>query len=99
MKKTNKTANMTSFHGTTITTTVNKLIKALGEPDYDDNSGDDKVNFEWVCENNNGEVVTIYDWKKYRRLDGNEKVVFNLGGHNLMSTLNGKDELLELLNK
>lgn len=36
----------TSFHGSTITTTVKILTKILGKPDHSDNDGSDKVNFE-----------------------------------------------------
>ena len=40
MKKTNKSSNGTSFHSVVIKTTVDKLTKVLGEPDYVDNSGE-----------------------------------------------------------
>lgn len=99
MKQTNKNSDGTSFHNVTILTTVNALIKAVGEPQYFDNMGDDKVNVEWICETKEGKVVTIYDWKEYRSIDADEKIQFHLGGHSKMHTLDGKEELLELLNK
>jgi hypothetical protein len=99
MKKTEKSADGTSFHNTTITTTVNELVRVLGDPDDDSNTGEDKVNFEWVCETIDGDVVTIYDWKEYRMIDVNEEIEFHLGGHSLIHTLDGKDELLRLLEK
>ena len=48
--------------------TYQDLVKALGEPTFlPEDSGDGKVNFEWVVkfENEFGEVklFTIYDWK------------------------------------
>ena len=99
MKKTNKSADGTSFHNVTIKTSVNELIRVLGDPDDDSNTGEDKVNFEWVCERVNGDVVTIYDWKEYRMIDMNEKIEFHLGGHSQLITFNGKEDLIALLNK
>ncbi len=99
MKKTNKSADGTSFHNVTIKTSVNELIRVLGEPTYQTNDGEDKVNFEWVCETIDGDVVTIYDWKEYRSIGENEEIEFHLGGHSLIHTLDGKDELLRLLEK
>lgn len=99
MKKTEKSANGTSFHDVTITTTINELTRLLGEPTYEDNSGEDKVNVEWICETEKGEVVTIYDWKEYRSIGKDEEIEFHLGGHSLIHTLDGKDELLRLLEK
>ena len=99
MKKTKKSEGGTSFHNVTINTTVNELTRVLGEPTYQTNDGEDKVNFEWVCETIDGEVVTIYDWKEYRSINENERIEFHLGGHNLITTLDGKDELLRLLEK
>jgi len=99
MKKTEKSASGTSFHNTTITTTVNELIRVLGNPDDDSNTGEDKVNFEWICERENGDVVTIYDWKEYRMIDVDEEIEFHLGGHSGLITFNGKEDLIALLNK
>ena len=99
MKKTFKDINGTSFHNITITTSVNELIRVLGEPEYSGNDGEDKINFLWECERENGDVITIYDWKEYRSLDINEEIEFHLGGHNQLSTFNGKEDLIALLNK
>jgi len=99
MKKTEKSANGTSFHNTTITTSINELTRVLGEPSYTGDFSEDKVTVEWVCERENGDVITIYDWKEYRWIDKNEKIEFHLGGHSQLSTFNGKEDLIELLNK
>jgi hypothetical protein len=99
MKKTEKSSNGTSFHNVTIKTSVNELIRVLGEPTYQTNDGGYKVNFEWVCETIDGDVVTIYDYKEYRMIDVDEEIEFHLGGHSLIHTLDGKDELLRLLEK
>lgn len=99
MKKTNLSANGTSFHDITITTTINKLTDVLGLPTYFDNSGQDKVNVEWVCETEEGNIVTIYDWKEYRSLRLDDEVEFHIGGKNVFETLDAKDELKDLLKK
>jgi hypothetical protein len=95
MKKTNKSANGTSFYGVRIKTTINELTGILGEPTYYNNTGGDKVNVEWICETENGEVVTIYDWKEGRALRLDELVEFHLGGQSENDTLNGLEELMK----
>ena len=99
MKKTEKSANGTSFHDVTITTTINDLTRLLGEPTYVGDFSEDKVTVEWVCETVEGHVITIYDWKEYRWIDKDEKIEFHLGGHIKMHTLLAKEELLYKLNK
>jgi hypothetical protein len=81
MKITNSSTNGTSFYDVTIKASVNQLINAFGEPDYDGNTGEDKVNFEWEMETEDGEVFTIYDWKTYDvDYTMNELNQFNIGG-------------------
>ena len=98
MKKTDKTANGTSFHDVTITATLQQLITILGEPTSDNNTGDNKVNIEWVCENNDGILVTIYDWKENRPINNNENIKWHIGGNGIKDTLTAKLEILRLLN-
>ena len=92
-KLTHKSPFGTSFHNTTIKTNVETLISILGEPTYNDNSGEDKVNFEWVCENEDGEVFTIYDWKYYRPISKTEIIEWHIGGENKQITESCLDEL------
>jgi len=99
MKKTEKSADGTSFHDIIIKTTINELTRVLGEPTWNNNSGDDKVNVEWVCETIDGDVVTIYDWKEYRPIELDEEIEFHLGGHSENITLIGLEELIILLGK
>lgn len=40
------------------------LVRVLGDPTYQDPSGDNKVQKEWVVEYD-GKVFTIYDWKTF----------------------------------
>jgi hypothetical protein len=97
MKKTNKSSNGTSFHGVTIESTVDKLTKVLGEPNYVDNSGEDKVNYSWDLETDEGDVVTLYTWKEYRPIEVDEDILFHIGGMARNHTILGKQELTELL--
>lgn len=86
-------ASGTSFFNDTIHATAQELIELIGPPTFDTNTGEDKVNLEWVCKNKNGEIVTIYDWKYYCPLSMNELVVWHLGGKNGLETAGGKREL------
>lgn len=96
-KLTDKSADGTGFHGTTITTTPQKLIDALGEPQWDGNDGSDKTNFDWICETEDGDVFTIYDWKYYRPLKMDEIVDFNIGGNSKYITMTAQTELAKIL--
>jgi hypothetical protein len=93
LKSTNKEANGTSFHNSTVRASVNELIKVIGEPTYVVNDGEDKVNIEWVLENESGDVVTIYDWKEYRKIGYDEKINWHIGGKNKDITDNAKEEI------
>ena len=87
---------MSSFHGQTITTTVNKLIKAIGEPMYVDNSGEDKSNYDFSFMVQDFEVF-VYDWKEYRPIGPNELIDFHIGTDTPMQSLIAKEELEKLL--
>jgi hypothetical protein len=93
LKSTNKEANGTSFHNSTVRASVNELIKVIGEPTYVVNDGEDKVNIEWELEDDNGNVITIYDWKEYRKIGYDEKINWHIGGKNKDITDNAKEEI------
>ena len=95
-KKTYQDTDGTSFHGVTIRATVDQLTKAFGEP-YDSNSGEDKVNFVWDMENNEGEVFTIYDWKEYRVLKSDEIVTWHIGAKSKSDSNVAEREILKAL--
>ncbi len=95
-KKSYKDTNGTSYHDTTISATVNQLTAAFGEP-YDNNTGEDKVNFEWDMETEDGEVFTIYDWKEYRIISKNEIIEWHIGGHSVEVTEKAAEEIKESL--
>lgn len=77
-KKTNQSTNGTSFQDVTFEASVNQLTNIFGEPDYGYNTGEDKVNFEWVLETDEGNVFVIYDWKEYRELNLDETIEWHI---------------------
>ena len=86
-------ATGTSFYNDTVCATPQELIELIGPPTYDSNNGENKVNLEWVCKNEYGETVTIYDWKHYQPLDMNELVIWHLGAKDGLQTGKAKREL------
>ena len=88
-------ANGTSFHDTCILCTKLELTNLLGEPTYEQNNGEDKVNFEWVCETEDGQTFTIYDWKEYRPIDDNEEIEWHIGGSDRATTERAYRELVQ----
>ena len=88
---------MSSFHGDTITTTANKLIEICY--DYSDqNTGDDKVNFDFVFKIPDGQEFYVYDWKEYRVLNKNEYVTFNIGADSSEESREALEYIYELIN-
>ena len=81
VKKTTSSTDGTSFQDVTFKASVNQLINVFGEPTIQDNTGEDKTNFEWDMETDNGDVFSIYDWKEYRKLDLNEQIEWHIGSH------------------
>ena len=88
----------TSFFGTTFSASVNQLIETIGQPTIQDNTGEDKTNFEWNMELEDGTVFSIYDWKEYRVIDLDEEIEWHIGGKNGVHTERVLDQLLELQN-
>ena len=85
-----------SFHNTVLRSTVNKITKAFGLSADSNNSGEDKVNVEWGGVDENGIGFSIYDWKMYRPIGGDEFIDFHIGGKNKMQTDAVLDELKKL---
>lgn len=97
MRKTNKSSGGTSFHDTTIGTTIHTLNKLLGVPVCVDNTGRDKVNYEWEMETNDGDMFTVYSWKEYRILHEHEIIEFHIGGMSKAITEQAKNEIYDAL--
>lgn len=97
MKATKRSANGTSFFNETIRMSVNDARKILGEPKYENNTGEDKVNFTWVMETYSGDVFTVYDYKEYRVLDENEMIEWHIGGDDELITEEALNEMASAL--
>jgi len=97
MKQTQKDPTGTSFHDCTITATVNELKTILGTPEFSDNDGEDKVNFEWNMETDNGDIFTVYDWKEYRTIETDEEIEWHIGGCSSAITFEAAREVELLL--
>ena len=97
MKKTNKSGIGTSFYNTVISETPANMKKLLGDPQYGDNTGEDKVNMEWVMETSDQTIFTIYDWKEYRSLNDDEVISWHIGGHDKDATEKAREELFNNL--
>ena len=76
-----------------VITTYPKLIEILGQPTFNDNTGEDKTNMEWVCESRDGFVFTIYDWKEYEPLNEEYNYGFHIGGFSEEETKKAKAEI------
>lgn len=75
----NFNTNGTSLKGY-INASYDELFHILGEPTYNEPSGDNKIQIEWVVKFGN-ELFTVYDWKTYdREYTINELSEFNVGG-------------------
>ena len=95
-KKTYQITDGTSFYGITIRASVDQLTKAFGEPE-NNNTGEDKVNFVWDMETDEGEVFTIYDWKEYRVLRSDEIVTWHIGAKSKSVSNDAEREILKAL--
>ena len=63
-----------------IYTTYSELVKFFGSPTYQEPSGDDKVQKEWVFEDEDKNIFTVYDWKTYDvNYTMNENQKWNVG--------------------
>ena len=71
----------TSLKGYLYGVTYAQLVKTFGQPAFNpEDSGDGKVNFEWVFKFNY-EIFTLYDWKTYDvEYTINELTTWNIGG-------------------
>ncbi len=97
-KKTNSSTDGTSFQGITIFANVQDLTRAFGEPTIQDNTGEDKVNFEWDMETDEGNVFTIYDWKEYRKISDIEVIEWHIGSFSKSTSIAGANEVQKQLN-
>jgi hypothetical protein len=88
----------TSFYGDTITCSPQLLFDLIGEPQEAENTGRDKVNYQWVCETDEGDLFTIYDYKEYRPLSNDEQVEWHIGARSSKISRYAKDYIEYSLN-
>jgi hypothetical protein len=58
--------------------TKEQIVKAFGEPSYEEGYTGEKVQNEWDFDVE-GHPVTIYDWKEYRAYDDDEVIEWHIG--------------------
>ena len=93
IKKTEQSADGTSFHGITIETTLGRLRAAFGDPQWEYNDGEDKSNIDYTLETSDGDVFTVYDWKEYRPIGEDEVLDFHIGAYNNHIAFEAKQEM------
>lgn len=97
-----KECDGTSFHHQTIKATPRDLInlaERLGSIYTVENTGRDKVNFDFIFKTEDGATFTVYDWKYYRKINEDELITFNIGTLNESDSIIAKQELLNELKK
>ena len=90
-----------SFHNVVITTTPKALIDLCTKydiPFYSQNDGEDKTNFDFEFENENGVRFFVYDWKEYRTLSLNENIEFHIGAKDKSESNEAYEVLMNELN-
>jgi hypothetical protein len=96
MKKT-KQITGSGFYEETILATVTELVKILGEPQYGRGDVEDKVQYDWEMETDDGQYFTIYDWKEYHEFGEDTLIRWHIGGEDVSATKKGKAELKKAL--
>ena len=76
---------------------MDDLRNVLGQPKFESNDGQDKCNFDWIMETEDGTVFTVYDWKEYRQLAEDEVIEWHIGGRSGADTEKALLEIREAL--
>lgn len=92
MRNTDQSANGTSFHGHTVSATLEQLKLAMGGP-HAWGSADEKSQYDWYMETEDGRIFTVYDWKEYREIDEDEVIQWHIGAHDSYTAACGQREL------
>lgn len=85
------TFNNASYHGQSVSATVDQLKRVCGTPYY--GHPDDKVQHEWTMATEDGTPFTIYDWKEYREYPNDELIEWNIGGKDGRDAIKGMKEV------
>tara|TARA_R110002012_G_scaffold319523_1_gene540480 strand:- start:124 stop:423 length:300 start_codon:yes stop_codon:yes gene_type:complete len=90
----------TSYHSVDITSNIETLTPALGEPLFQDlNAVDDKVQIEYEIKLPNGKEIYLYSWKEYRRLNKSSYIDFHIGARSRQESLEARDYINSLIAK
>lgn len=77
MGKYNSDFTETGYYGNFIEASFFDLVHLFGLPSI--NNGEDKVNYEWELQTEDGIPFTLYDWKYYRPLLIEEPIIWHIG--------------------
>ena len=94
--KTNRNTDGTSFHGVTITTTIDELRQLLDSPTYESYCEKSPVSIAWDCETDTKTLFTIYDYD-IQGINSFSKTEFNIGAFNWLESVEAKHYLLDCL--
>jgi hypothetical protein len=83
--------NGTSYHDVQIQMKFDWLVALLGKP-HRENDCEDKVQYEWFFTSEDGQPVTLYDWKS----NSTNPNIWNVGGHSYKITSQFRDWLYQL---
>ena len=90
-----------SFHDITINTSPSKLMALAikyGIEFQECNTGQDKTNFDFQFETEEGLYFTVYDWKEYRFVKIEEVIEFHIGTTGQQESWEAYDVLMDELN-
>ena len=93
-RATTQNAGGTSYHGHKIITTLRKLREAIGHADTW--GWDEKTQYHWTLETEEGEVFTIYDYR-WPKIHLDREVHWHVGARNAIVAAKGQREIEDLL--
>ena len=76
-KPSQKSANMSHLQTRAGTFTANEVIGAIGQPHH---QWGDKTTMEWIMEDENGNIVTLYDYKQDAWGFPTSQIMWSVGG-------------------
>lgn len=94
IKRSEQSANGTSYYCVDVCSTIDELTALLGEPEH---NVDDKVQYTWVCETEEGDIFTIYDRNERFGFHKDEPIRFHIGAHSQAVCRSAKLELKQML--
>jgi hypothetical protein len=93
MKPTKQNISGTDFFGDEVSCSLETMTKLLGQPP----AGpfiDDKAQYEWLMELEDGTVFTVYDYK-HRKIEQDTIVYWHIGAFSSSASKRAKNEILK----